>query len=498
MLSLYPFLYDKPMEKVAVRIRVWIQQFVIACYRLMLPSDFVIHNRKVAKNTPSFALYVYILNAYSRLISNGRRHGTSFLIESQNFRLRRMLRKASRISWWNGYFKENNINIKRILTVEDLKSIPPINRQLVYRVPIKELCAQSRLFTDDIQINKTSGSTTGTPFAVAFPRYISTLDVCAHYIQLFKDYGFPFSAKTRENFLFYFNLFGGVKRLTTTPEQFAESLAIDTTDDSEAKIACTMEQIGSAHHIIFFTHPTELPLFIKKLELLPRKPSAHLCLVIGQVPDKEVLAFAEESLKCPVVSVYSFREQMITASSCIENRELHHIHSERVVVEILDDDGRSVPYGTYGNVTVTGLDNYLMPLIRYQPGDIGRLHSPTNCKCLNKTPLLEINGRAVDFFTFADGSRKSFKRFMSFFLRKPFFDTIQRVQVEQKNHRLIQVHFERKCPTPINLTKLLQQRISESNFFPPDTVVKVEEVEHINTALSKFKPFIPMKKMLNS
>ena len=44
-----------------------------------------------------------------------------------------------------------------------------------------------------------------------------------------------------------------------------------------------------------------------------------------------------------------------------------------MIVEVLDDEGKDVSPGELGNIHITHLDNYLMPLIRYKIGDLGIL-----------------------------------------------------------------------------------------------------------------------------
>ena len=183
---------------------------------------------------------------------------------------------------------------------------------------------------------------------------------------------------------------------------------------------------------------------------------------------------------------------MISASSCTENRMLMHTHMERAIIEILDDNGRVVPYGEYGNVTVTGLDKYMMPLIRYQPGDIGLLRAPGNCSCVNKTPLLEIDSRSVDVFTFADGTKKSVKKFMKFFVRRPFFGAIQRIQVRQEKVDYVRILIEGvRWPLEQTQVDLLGKKIHESRFFPYGTKFLIENVKKIEVGGSKYKAFIP-------
>ena len=60
--------------------------------------------------------------------------------------------------------------------------------------------------------------------------------------------------------------------------------------------------------------------------------------------------------------------------------------------------GKTVPDGTLGQVVVTSLDNYLMPLIRYKIGDLAiKSNKMSSCKCGRNLPIInKIIGRDTD------------------------------------------------------------------------------------------------------
>ena len=83
-----------------------------------------------------------------------------------------------------------------------------------------------------------------------------------------------------------------------------------------------------------------------------------------------------------------------------------HINSENMVVEILSDDGSTAGAGEIGEIVVTDLTNYSMPLIRYRLKDFGTLAGGP-CSCGRTLPSLEkIHGRQYD--TLANSKGKNF------------------------------------------------------------------------------------------
>lgn len=98
--------------------------------------------------------------------------------------------------------------------------------------------------------------------------------------------------------------------------------------------------------------------------------------------DAQVLEYIVMSeLSCPV------------AWTCASHQGLH-INSDYLVVEILNlNSDDPVPPKTVGEVVITDLQNYLMPLIRYRTGDLAS-YIPGLCSCGRALPLITpIEGR---------------------------------------------------------------------------------------------------------
>ncbi|MFC2443262.1 MAG: phenylacetate--CoA ligase family protein, partial [Capnocytophaga ochracea] len=78
-------------------------------------------------------------------------------------------------------------------------------------------------------------------------------------------------------------------------------------------------------------------------------------------------------------STYASTEMSTTFTECEHQHGGHH-HPELIITEVLDDEGRPVPDGESGELTITTLGVEGMPLLRFRTGDIVAMHS-TPCKC---------------------------------------------------------------------------------------------------------------------
>jgi phenylacetate-CoA ligase len=126
----------------------------------------------------------------------------------------------------------------------------------------------------------------------------------------------------------------------------------------------------------------------------------------GVITSAELLAphqrqVIEQSLGAPVFNRYGAREVGLVASECHLHQGLH-VAIDSLHVEVLAD-GVPAAAGSPGEVVITDLHNYGMPLIRYRLGDVV-MPSDRRCDCGRALPLLEmVSGRTSDFLVTPGG-----------------------------------------------------------------------------------------------
>jgi len=125
--------------------------------------------------------------------------------------------------------------------------------------------------------------------------------------------------------------------------------------------------------------------------------------IIGtcEVLTPENRSLIESVFGCKIFDRYGSREVSVIASEC-EYHEGMHINADNLFLEFTKE-GKNVSRGEMGEVLITDLMNYGMPLIRYRIEDMG---SPTDrvCKCGRGLPLMEMMaGRVTDFIVTPKG-----------------------------------------------------------------------------------------------
>lgn len=173
------------------------------------------------------------------------------------------------------------------------------------------------------------------------------------------------------------------------------------------------------------------------------RPPEIVISTIGPLTD-EVKKKIESGMKCKVYNQYGSREVGAIACQCTEQKGLHTFPWWNYV-EVLDEKGMPVE-NQEGNVVVTTLHNYSMPLIRYETGDVA-IGGGYECGCGRNTFLLrKIVGRTLGYFKKSDGSLVH----SHFIVQSLFFrDWIKRFQVIQDriDHILIRVElYENRKP----------------------------------------------------
>ncbi len=164
----------------------------------------------------------------------------------------------------------------------------------------------------------------------------------------------------------------------------------------------------------------------------------------------------ESVFGCKVFNRYSSRELADIAGECSAHRGWH-VFPRGCYVEIVDDAGHRLPAGTEGNIAITSLSNFAMPLVRYQLGDRGSLSATSNCSCGRQGQLLEtISGRNTDAFMLKDGTYVDGEYFTHIVY---FRNWVEKFQVIQKSYSsvLFKIKQSHSDYAPEELTEIISQ-----------------------------------------
>lgn len=310
----------------------------------------------------------------------------------QEKKLRSVIKHAyNHVPYYHHLLKSLSLNPNDIQKVDDLCKIPILTKSEIQNN--FEKITANNLDRDRCSSNRTSGST-GMPLTILYDNYAHT-SIGSRHLRSYFECGLKFSDRI-DHFSdprhfnrnkSWFNHLGFLRK-----KNFA---VFDSIDDHITKL---IEHPPDAIE----GYPSILFLIAKKVqdrkirEINPRLIFTTAELLIEGIRKKINSVFDTE-----LFDRYGSVEFGTFAWEC-QRHNGYHLDIEDVVVEFLKN-GEPVSPGERGEIVVTSLFSYAMPLIRYSIGDVGTL-SNEQCSCGRGLPLMKIiDGRADDFLVLPSG-----------------------------------------------------------------------------------------------
>jgi phenylacetate-CoA ligase len=166
---------------------------------------------------------------------------------------------------------------------------------------------------------------------------------------------------------------------------------LDAVDDA------TVAELRAAEIDILVGKPHVLQLLARLDAARPGKPIRPRTLLTAaeKLYDTDLVRLRDH-FACAIVDAYSATETGLIGVAC-QHRAGHHVQTDRVVLEILTEDGEVREDGT-GTLLVTNLMNWGQPFVRYRLDDFVTLRWAA-CACGFEGPTLDVVGRDVRSYT---------------------------------------------------------------------------------------------------
>lgn len=304
-------------------------------------------------------------------------------MEFQNIALRQQLEYLKKFSkFYQLIFKNNNIDISKIRTVEDLSFIPTTTKEDLQKFNQDFICCKK----DEIVDYLTTSGTTGKP--VLFVLTESDLKR----LEYNEFLSLSCAGCKKED---------SIQLMTTLDRRFMAGLAYYL---GARKIGSGIVRVGAGTpafqwDTIDIVRPNILitvPSFIIKLiefanenNIDYHKYNIQKAICIGDTIRNEDFSLnslgkkIKENWDIELISTYASTEMSTAFTECNFGCGGHH-HPELIVTEFLDEKGNPVSEGAPGELVVTTLGVEGLPLLRYKTGDICSYYLEP-CKCGRKT-----------------------------------------------------------------------------------------------------------------
>ena len=282
-------------------------------------------------------------------------------------------------------FKENNIQISEIQTLEDLQKIPTTSKNDIQENNDDFFCIPQNKIVD----YSTTSGTLGDP--VTFGLSDADLERLAYNEAI----SFACAGIQKGDV---------VQMITTIDKRFMAGLAYFL---GLRKMGASVVRMGPGipelqWDSIFRYQPKYLitvPSFLLKMIDYAEKhgidyknSSVYGAVCIGEsiknqdFTDNILSQKIKEKWNIQLFSTYASTEMSTAFTEC-EHQVGGHQHPELIITEILDDEGNAVKDGESGELTITTLGVEALPLLRFKTGDLVKAHYEP-CQCGRSTMRL--------------------------------------------------------------------------------------------------------------
>lgn len=324
-------------------------------------------------------------------------YNTIALQELQSSQLRSLILHAyNNIPYYHELFNNTPLDFVQIKTIKDLPLIP-VSEKLEMIKNISKL-VDPRASLQKKGVLRTSGST-GVPFSI-ISDYQVELARRISFLRMEFLNGRRVSDKmmvitTPQNYLNRGFVFPWLQKLC-----FFRELYISTLSDPD-KIISILRSYRPTVVLGYTGKMKEIAVLVEQKNIALN--SIKTIFLTGEVLSSQDRRYIEKIFDVKVFDYYSSCECGLIAWEC-QRHEGYHIDCDNVIVEIIDEKGQ---IARQGDIVVTVLNNFTMPIIRFKLGDYG-CFSDATCACGVRYPMLKlIAGRINDFIVLADGRKIS-------------------------------------------------------------------------------------------
>jgi len=326
------------------------------------------------------------------------------LLDLQTNRLQRLIEHAyATVTYYRQLMDERGLTPRDLTTAEDLSKLPVLTRQMVH--DSADAMVSRGVPRHTLRPMLTSGST-GEPLAFYSTKDDQFTYGMARTLRALSWAGLgvadPIAQIGRPRH--YRNRVDQALHLLSLAARRVKvidsSILSDSTLPTIAQILCNDRYVG------VFGSPPVLSFiggYIRSTGICI-SDAAKVVVSVGEqlLPHERTLlrdVFGSEPF-----SKYSSFEVYDIASECPAHDGLH-VQAEDVIVEVVDENGQRATDGSLGQLVVTNLHNYAMPLIRYEIGDLSAIRHD-RCSCGRWLPrLVNMVGRMSELIVTPSGRR---------------------------------------------------------------------------------------------
>ncbi len=331
-------------------------------------------------------------------------------------RFRKLIQHAyERVPMYREFYGSQDFKPSLIRGYDDIEKVPLITKDMIRKFPLEKR-VDSHVSGRSVHKETTSG-TTGEPLEIWHDRtgsFIQTLKG----IRPLREWGYtPFNNTIR--------LWGGdleTKKSVIQKFGLFRRQDLDILEEPDTAVDAIMRNRCD----VLYASRSSLEILAEELNNKGLKVKPRILASISEVLTEKHRQMFRNSFGCNTLNIYGCIEIGVIAWECPHNSDNLHIDMETVLVNFRDV--KTTPYGKVGSIIVTNLENYVMPFIRYDLGDLILLPDNDQCSCGRTLPVLgKVYGRNEDVLEYK--GRKYYWHFFSNHLQNYLY--INKYQIVQ-------------------------------------------------------------------
>jgi phenylacetate-CoA ligase len=299
------------------------------------------------------------------------------------------------VPYYRELFQKERFDPRGVRSRADLAELPLLTREIV-RERYADLVDQQQRGSN---IKKGTSGSTGKPLKFEYSR----ASECWRQAIKTRGYGWAGYRPGRRTFFYWAAVAAGMPSLKVRVDRMLKrETFFDSMKQDEAARRAALELLRRSRPEIMICYTQACAQFarwIAENNLRDWDDLPVICAAEAVLPaDRAVLsrAFGPD-----IFESYGSRETMLMAAECEKHAGMH-LSEENLLLELVRD-GKVLGPGESGDVVVTDLHNYGMPMIRYVNGDVAVLAAEGRCGCGRALRRLErVDGRRAD--TMLDGA----------------------------------------------------------------------------------------------
>lgn len=291
--------------------------------------------------------------------------------------------KMYRELWGIGRISPNSIR-----DLKDLEKLPTISKNDFRRRFVEEYICPNK--EQQFYWRNTSGST-GEPFSCASVRHPSGIPFAVNTYRPLIRRGYSPKEVAKLRRVFFYTNQGNLEGPGLEQSAFIDPAEIHRATED------VLRRISAFRPIIIDSHPSFLFELVEAMRKFPQYRPRELRYIFttGEIMTDAQRKELEDILGGEIIDRYGLTEFGTIGTECAAGAGFH-INQDSFIVEIVDNTGVGVRPGEFGRVIITDLMNTVMPFIRYDSGDIGRILTG-DCPCGMNEGRLMVRGRHTQF-----------------------------------------------------------------------------------------------------